>query len=37
MDLKNKNQKGFIPMLIMIVLVLAVFVWLVYSRVSHAH
>lgn len=31
------DSTGFIPMIIMIVLVLAVFIWLVYSRVSHAH
>lgn len=35
----SKNAElsaGFIPMLIMIVIVLAIFIWLVYSRVSHS-
>ena len=36
-DLVRGKQNGFIPMIIMIVLVLAVFIWLVYSRVSQSH
>ncbi len=34
---KVKNQSGFIPMIILILIILGVFVWLVYSRVSHTH
>jgi hypothetical protein len=37
MNLQNKKQKGFIPMIIMIVLALAAFIWLVYSRVSQSN
>lgn len=36
-DLERDKQYGFIPMLIMIILILAAFIWLVYSRVSRTH
>jgi len=34
---KNKNQAGFIPMIICIVIVLGVVVWFAYKHVSDAH
>ncbi len=35
--LKNKDQAGFVPMLVMIIIVLGVVVWLGYKHVSDAH
>jgi len=32
--MKNKNQSGFIPMLIMIALVLTAVIWMAYKHVS---
>lgn len=32
--LRAKNQAGFIPMIIIILIIIAVIVWLAYSRVS---
>jgi hypothetical protein len=36
MTKKSKNQKGFIPLIIMLLLILAVFVFIVYTRVHNA-
>ena len=33
---KSKNQAGFIPMIIAILIIIAVIVWLAYSRVSNS-
>lgn len=36
--MKNtKNQNGFIPMMIMLVLIVLAVIWFVYERVSNAH
>lgn len=36
--MKNtKNQNGFIPMMIMLVLIVLAVIWFVYERVSKAH
>lgn len=33
----KKNEKGFIPLLIVMVLIIAIVVIIAYVRVSHAH
>jgi hypothetical protein len=36
--MKNKNgQNGFIPLIIMMLVLVAAVIWLVYERVSKAH
>lgn len=34
---QNKNESGFIPMLVIIVLALGVVIWLSYRHVNDAH
>lgn len=34
--MKNTNQNGFIPMLIMLIIIVGAVVWLVYERVAQA-
>ncbi len=34
---QNKNDSGFIPMLVIIILVLGVVIWLAYHHVNDAH
>ena len=34
--MKNTNQKGFIPMLILLVIVIGAVIWFVYERVAQA-
>jgi len=34
--MKNTNQKGFIPLIILLVVVVGVVIWFVYERVAQA-